>query len=81
MSNRTLVVQGFNMDQMLHNTVEKFEPFVSNFQFHQHCDYSSHNLGGILDLVFHYRIREDVSWIPCPYSDHFKVFIKLMYRD
>ena len=60
MSNRTLVVGDFNMDQMLHENVEKFEPFVSQFQSRQCCNYSTHNLRGILDLIFDNRISEDV---------------------
>ena len=66
------------MDQMLIDNVEKFEPIASQFKFYKHAKYSTHNLGGILDLVFDNRISEDGSWIPSPYSDHFQFLYNFM---
>lgn len=57
LSNRTLVIGDFIVDQMLHENSEKFQlylefEFYSQFQLCQRCNDSSHTLGGILDLVF-----------------------------
>ena len=57
LSNRTLVVGDFIVDQMLHENSEKFQlylefEFYSQFQLCQRCNDSTHTLGGILDLVF-----------------------------
>lgn len=57
LSNRTLVIGDFIVDQMLHENSEKFQlylefEFYSQFQLCQRCNDSTHTLGGILDLVF-----------------------------
>ena len=41
--------------------------------FHQGSQYSTHILGGILELVFDDKKSDPVEWIPSPYSDHFVI--------
>ena len=76
---RTLVVGDFNLDQMLPENKEKFNPIITEFKFHQRSQYSTHILGGILDLVFDNKKSESVEWIPSPYSDHFVLLIQIYY--
>ena len=57
-SNRTLVVVDFNMDQMLHGNVEKCEPFLSQFQLYQRCNYSTHNVV----WYFGFGIKQQNQW-------------------
>ena len=74
---RTVVIGDFNLDQMLSENIEKFNPLIMQFNFHQRSMYSTHIYGGILDLVFDNNKSECVEWIPSPYSDHFVILIQL----
>ena len=75
---RTLIVGDFNLDQMLGENVEIFNPLIRQFKLHQRSQYSTHIHGGILDLVFdNGNCCESVSWIPSPYSDHFVLIIQI----
>ena len=74
---RTLVIGDFNLDQMLIENVEMFNPLFQQFNFHQRSRYSTHIHGGILDLVFDDNKSESVEWIPSPYSDHFVLLIQI----
>lgn len=74
---RTLIVGDFNMDQMVDENIRKFDQLCAHFQCHQRSNYSTHRLGGILDLVFDDRSSESVGWMPSPYSDHFVIVINL----
>ena len=40
------------MDQLLEENVAAFEPMINQLHFQQQSLYSTHNNGGILDLVF-----------------------------
>ena len=74
---RTLVVGDFNLDQMLPENEEKITPIITELNFHQRSHYSTHILGGILDLVFDNDKTQSVEWIPSPYSDHFVLLIQV----
>ena len=74
---RTLVVGDFNLDQMLIENEEKFNPIITEFNFHQRSHYSTHIYGGILDLVFDNKNSNCVEWIPSPYSDHVILLIQI----
>ena len=74
---RTLIVGDFNLDQMLDENVETLEALITRFNFHQRSHYSTHILGGILDLVLDDGKSESVEWMPSPYSDHFVILIKV----
>ena len=74
---KTLVVGDFNLDQMLIENEEKFNPIITEFNFHQRSHYSTHIYGGILDLVFDNKNSECVEWIPSPYSDHVVLLIQI----
>ena len=48
------------------------------FKLIQWLNWSTHEYGGILDLVFDSnRSKESVNWMPSPYSDHFVLIIDL----
>ena len=68
---RTIILGDFNLDLMLRENVDKFAPLVTRFHLYQRSDYTTHINGGILDLVFDNTVKNIVSWIPSPYSDHF----------
>ena len=74
---RTIIMGDFNWDQMLPEHVSTFAPFSSHFNLHQRSNYSTHNKGGILDLVFDDKGDTDVEWMFTPYSDHFILLIQL----
>ena len=75
---RMLIVGDFNLDQMLHENVEKMNPLIAQFNLHQRSQYSTHIHVGILDLVFdNSNCCELVSWIPSPYSDHYVLLIQI----
>jgi len=73
---RTLVVGDFNLDLVLPENIQRFAPLISEFSFNQQSKYTTHNHGGILDLVFDTSdSAKEISWIPSPYSDHFVMLI------
>ena len=75
---RTFIVGDFNLDQMLEENVQLFQPLINQFNFIQRSRYSTHIHGGILDLVFdNSNCNDAVSWIPSPYSDHFILFVTI----
>ena len=43
----------------------------------QHPRPSIHQLGGILDQVFHSKVSKSVSWVPSPSSGHFTICFQL----
>ena len=74
---RLVILGDFNMDQMLPENVEKCRPLLELFHLHQRSKYSTHESGGILDLVFDNEKAQPVSWVPSPYSDHFIICFEL----
>jgi len=61
---------------MLADNVQRFAPLISEFGFNQQSKYTTHNHGGILDLVFDSSdSAKEISWIPSAYSDHFVLLI------
>ena len=71
------MVGDFNLDQMLPENEEKVNPIITELNFHQRSHYSTHILGGILDLVFDNDKTQSVEWMPSPYSDHFVLLIQV----
>ena len=71
-----LIVDDFNLDQMLLEHVAKVDPVVQNFNLSQVSQYSTHIHGGILGLVFDTSNSNTVSSLPSSYSDHFVLFSK-----
>ena len=74
---RLLIVGDFNWDQMLPEHVTTFDRIRTSFNCSQRSNYSTHILGGILDLVFDNGKSSDVNWMFSPYSDHFIILIDL----
>ena len=74
---RTIVLGDFNLDQMDTANVNRLLPLCTTFNFEQRVTYSTHILGGILDLVFDNGNNQSTEWMPSPYSDHFVVFIQI----
>ena len=74
---RLVILGDFNMDQMLPENVEKCRPLMELFHLYQRSTYSTHESGGILDLVFDNENAQPVSWVPSPYSDHFIICFEL----
>ena len=73
---RTLILGDFNMDQMLPENIDRFQIFCKYFHFIQRSKYTTHNKGGLLDLVFdNNTIAHPVKWMPTPYSDHFILLV------
>ena len=77
---RTLIVGDFNLDQMLNENVSEFESLCTYFNCVQRSGYSTHILGGILDLVFDNKRSEPVEWMPSPFSDHFIILIDIWFN-
>ena len=77
-SKKTLIMGDFNIDQMLPENVIKLQPILQRFNLIQRSTYTTHNLGGILDLVLDNNIiLEKLQWLPSPFSDHFIIFISI----
>ena len=74
---RTMVIGDFNWDQMLPEHVRTLIPFSSHFNLYQRSNYSTHIKGGILDLVYDSKKKDDVEWMFSPFSDHFILLIEL----
>ena len=74
---RMLIIGDFNWDQMLPEHIASFDTLRNSFNCHQRSNYSTHRLGGILDLVFDNGKASDVDWMFSPYSDHFIILIDL----
>ena len=74
---RTVILGDFNWDQLLPENIASFIPLCSHYSLHQRSRYSTHNRGGILDLVFDSKKDTDVEWMFSPYSDHFVLLIDL----
>ena len=74
---RTILLGDFNLDQMLQENVFAFQQLCEYFKFNQRVKYSTHILGGILDLVFDQKRTETAQWMPSAFSDHFVIIIDL----
>ena len=69
-----LIVDDFNLDQMLPEHFVKVNSPIQNFNLSQRSQYPIHIRGGILDLVFDTSNSNAVSFLPSPFSDHFVLF-------
>ena len=74
---RIVILGDFNWDQLLPENIASFIPLCSHYSLHQRSRYSTHNRGGILDLVFDNKKDTDVEWMFSPFSDHFVLLIDL----
>ena len=76
---RTIVVGDFNLDQRLQENIDTINLFSNNFNLSQRkTNFSTHNEGGILDLVFdNNSTTNTVQWQPTPFSDHFILYFTL----
>ena len=74
---RIILLGDFNMDQLLQENINRFTPLLDRLSLKQRSYFSTHDQGGILDLVFDSISSECVSWVPSPYSDHFIVLIQV----
>ena len=68
-SYRTIVAGDFNLP----GNADALNEVFPSATFHQRSQYSTHILGGILELVFDDKKSDPVEWIPSPYSDHFVI--------
>ena len=48
---RILIIDDFNLDQMLPENVAKVDPLIQTFNLSQCSQYSTHMHGGLLDLM------------------------------
>ena len=72
-----MLLGDFNFDQLDNAHLNRLQPLCSQFNFVQRVKYSTHILGGILDLVFDNGKTDSAEWMPSPYSDHFVILIQL----
>ena len=56
------------------SNVNSLLPILTNLNLKQRSHYSTHILGGTLDLVLDSLTEEPVAWCPTPFSDHFQLF-------
>ena len=74
---RRVLAGDFNCDLLEEGNRTLINSFCSRFGFVQVVDFSTHNLGGILDLILDTEgVRGQYDWLPSVFSDHF-----LMYYD
>ena len=71
----------YNMDQMLQENVNALQRLLQEFNLHQRVIYSTHKLGGILDLVFDRERTDAIQWMPTSYSDHSFINIDVWNLD
>ena len=70
---RIVIVGDFNMDLHLNRNAVLINTFMQEFAMEQKSKFTTHNDGGILDLVFDTSLLNDNQclWQPTPFSDHF----------
>lgn len=72
---RIIILGDFNLDQNLPENINLFSSFKQEFSMHQKTTFTTHNDGGILDLIFDTNLNvNEVHWLPTPFSDHFILF-------
>ena len=67
------------MDQLEKGNIEYFSP-ITEQGFKQKVNQITHNMGGILDLIFdNYGNTNsgNIEVLPTPFSDHFKILYSL----
>ena len=74
---RTLIVGDFNLDQHDPHNKSLLLPFLNDFKMTQRSQYSTHERGGVLDLVLDSANTTEVEIMPSQYSDHYILFINL----
>ena len=76
---RVLLIGDFNLDQLLPNNVQHIESFNNNRrQFFQRSIFTTHILGGILDLVLDTDSSSlPAKWLPSPFSDHYVIYFNV----
>ena len=65
------------MGHRLANVIKKLNPLLRECSFLQHCQFSTHVLGVILDLAFDDKRSEPASWALSSYSNHVIVLFSL----
>ena len=74
---RRVLAGDFNSDLLEEGNRTLINTFCSRFGFVQVVNFTTHNLGGILDLILDTEgVQGQYDWLPTVYSDHF-----LMYYD
>ena len=68
-----IVLGDFNLDQRDPVNVNRFSTFLQEFSLSQYVQFTTHRLGGILDLVFSNSSVTSADAVPTPFSDHFVV--------
>ena len=79
---RIIILGDFNLDQLEKNNIDYFAP-LNELKFKQKVDKATHNMGGILDLIFDNYVHlnfENIEVLPTAFSDHFKIFYSLEYN-
>jgi hypothetical protein len=75
---RKILCGDFNIDQLLEENRALISSVSSNTGLNQIVNYSTHNFGGILDLVFlEEGIPGNYDWLPTVYSDHFLIYLDI----
>ena len=71
---RNLILGDFYIDQILAENTVQCQVLCTYFQLKQRSKYTTHNKGGILDLVFDDNTNAQlVKWMPTPFSGHFMI--------
>ena len=76
---RTIIVGDFNLDQRLQANCDLITLFAQEFNLVLYSKYSTHNEGGILDLIL---IMQNHKMMPSGFQAHFRIisFYFIIYR-
>ena len=75
---RKIVCGDFNIDQLLEGNRVLISNVSNSTGLIQIIDYSTHILGGILDLVFlEGGVPGNYGWLPTIFSDHFLIYLDI----
>ena len=75
---RIVIVGDFNLDLHIDRNAILISAFKQEFSMEQKSRFTTHNDGGILDLIFDTSLNENtVHWQPTAFSDHFILFYTL----
>jgi hypothetical protein len=75
---RIVIVGDFNLNLHLDGNTVLINNFKQEFAMEQKTTFTTHNDGGILDLIFDTALNENaVCWQPTAFSDHFILFYTL----
>ena len=72
---RRILSGDFNMDQLLQRNQDMVDQFALQMNMVQKVTYSTHDQGGIIDLIFDTNGHGGTcDWLPTPFSDHFVIY-------